>query len=424
LLEAERQGDNLSPIPPSWCVSRQKWPYSEEPQVRAVKRLLAAGRDREAAEISESAAANPAISAKIDTIWCNELAHRGERFLRSGDLDDARAALDEAVRRARRHPSQGCSLSGTLLIRGTVLVSARQFVEARRDLQEAADLGDEVAKAELWVASMKAAQSLLDENPEQALLDAATTSLDATSSIIRDIEGNEDMDEWSRLFALLVGLMHGRLTAPPGSGSGPESPCDQLAANPYDPLRQGAGVAADAVDTERAIAACDRAAKDQPKEPRWVYQRGRAQQIAGNAGQGPAATSYAAAAAADFKAAIDAGYPMAFYNAALAARQRDGPSSHRDAPRFSEALNRTLYCCWAAVARHLLAGEEQYGRDSVRRVVTEMTLWAAALGSPSSRELLGELTAKGVMTLAQPFPGAVLTDIPPWLRADLPTRTQ
>jgi TPR repeat protein len=52
--------------------------------------------------------------------------------------------------------------------------------------------------------------------------------------------------------------------------------CDWEVAHPSDPYRVGPGVSSKAVDTLRAIAACEQAVKEDPAEPRFHYQLGRA----------------------------------------------------------------------------------------------------------------------------------------------------
>jgi hypothetical protein len=81
-----------------------------------------------------------------------------------------------------------------------------------------------------------------------------------------------------------------------------------------------------------------------------------------------------------------------------------------------EALNRVLRCCWAPIARQLLAEEDKHDKDEVRYVVGELTRWAAALDSQTARELLTELAAKGTLTPSDPLPPATVTDVPPWFR--------
>ena len=429
LLASQRQNYNLPPTPPDWCGKRQKWPYDADSLVLDIKRLLIEDKDRDALARSETAVAlNPAISAKIDAVWAELLTDRGERLLVSKRTDEARSTLDEAIRWARRDAGLRSLQAAALVARGIALTASREFVDAQRDLQEAIALGNDFAREMLWSSLMQSSYSLLSEKPEKALLDAVTTSLDTTGSAAVSRTG-EDADEWSRVVTLSVGSIHARLAGLQMTAPGVDETCDRLAANPYDPLRNGPGVAAAAVDAEQAIAACDRAAAAQPDEPRWRYQRGRARQIAANAaasrGEKAVAVAYNAAAGADFEAAMAAQYPMAFYNAALPADSSgDGRARDRAPPRLSEALNRVLYCCWAPVARHLLAEEELYGRPQVRRAVSEMTLWAAALGSSSARDLVAELAARGLVQPNTSLPDAALTDLPPWLRVNVPPQTR
>ena len=61
-----------------------------------------------------------------------------------------------------------------------------------------------------------------------------------------------------------------------GAGAQTLTACDWEAAHPSDPYHVGPGVGSKAVDTERAIAACEQAVADNPEEPRFHYQLGRA----------------------------------------------------------------------------------------------------------------------------------------------------
>lgn len=72
------------------------------------------------------------------------------------------------------------------------------------------------------------------------------------------------------MFALVSLLFAG------GAGAQTLTACDWEAAHPSDPYHVGPGVGSKAVDTERAIAACEQAVADNPEEPRFHYQLGRA----------------------------------------------------------------------------------------------------------------------------------------------------
>jgi len=121
-----------------------------------------------------------------------------------------------------------------------------------------------------------------------------------------------------------------------------------------------------------------------------------------------------------------AGYPIAFYNMALAIRDTDNndPTEQSKAAAYMlQAFNRVMQCCWTPVARHLLADEPSHDQTAVRRAVRELTLWAAALGSASSRDLLTELVENRAIAPTDTIANAAFSDSPPWLRADTVSQT-
>lgn len=61
--------------------------------------------------------------------------------------------------------------------------------------------------------------------------------------------------------------------------------CDWEAAHPSDPYHVGPGVSSKAVDTARAIVACEEAVAADPEEPRFHYQLGRAKVYAADRAQ-------------------------------------------------------------------------------------------------------------------------------------------
>jgi TPR repeat protein len=65
------------------------------------------------------------------------------------------------------------------------------------------------------------------------------------------------------------------------TSSATQTECDRLAGNPNDPNRVGKGVAWKELDTGRAVEACKRAISEDPNNPRYQYQYGRALQKAG-----------------------------------------------------------------------------------------------------------------------------------------------
>lgn len=145
---------------------------------------------------------------------------------------------------------------------------------------------------------------------------------------------------------------------------------------------------------------------------------GTALQRAREANDEAGAAEHSAPYLADLVLAMDMGYPFAFNSIAYAFEY--GLSVEKDATEagdlYLEFYNRVMACCWAPVAGHLLAEEEKHDKTQVRRVVRDLTLWAAALGSEPSRALLAELAASGTIEQVAPLPDAKLTDLPPWLR--------
>jgi hypothetical protein len=110
------------------------------------------------------------------------------------------------------------------------------------------------------------------------------------------------------------------------------------------------------------------------------------------------------------------GYPMAFNNMANALQLGKGIAKDegKAADLYLETFNRVLQCCWAPVARQILAEEDKHDKAAMRRVVGELTRWSAALGSEPAQELLIELNANGSPSPGDAFPRAKFTDPPPW----------
>lgn len=78
--------------------------------------------------------------------------------------------------------------------------------------------------------------------------------------------------------------------------------CDVLAAHPSDPARLSEGVSDDRIVPRLAVRACEQASKEDPKEPRFSFQLGRALLAAGKKVEATPA----------FKKAADAGHAAAW----------------------------------------------------------------------------------------------------------------
>jgi hypothetical protein len=88
----------------------------------------------------------------------------------------------------------------------------------------------------------------------------------------------------------------------PGKYSQDATECDRLASHPEDPFRVAPGLERAAIDLPAAIAACDRAVRSDPANPRLRYQLAR---VYGYSGMGEKAIPHrAAAVAADYPQAL------------------------------------------------------------------------------------------------------------------------
>jgi hypothetical protein len=199
------------------------------------------------------------------------------------------------------------------------------------------------------------------------------------------------------------------------------TPCDSLASHPFDPLRIVEGVEVDDIKIDDAKRACDATIAEHPDQPRYVFNRARVwSKIANDARKAydeNDANQAFASAFADLQAAAAAGYPMAFNNLAISYQNGEGVA--KDAAKAAdlhlEQMNRTLACCFAAVARDLLA-EKNTNEKVAIRAVTALLSWAAELNSSPARHLLAELRMAGTLSAAATEPPAAFTDLPPWLR--------
>lgn len=101
---------------------------------------------------------------------------------------------------------------------------------------------------------------------------------------------------------LFVVLMAGAASA------GEPAECDRLAGSPTDPNRVGAGIGLYGIEPAEAIAACERALAADPRNPRLLFNLGRAHAARSLLDNQP---EQKAQAGQSFKAAADQGYPAA-----------------------------------------------------------------------------------------------------------------
>jgi hypothetical protein len=96
--------------------------------------------------------------------------------------------------------------------------------------------------------------------------------------------------------------------------------------------------------------------------------------------------------------------------------QRTLKDAKKAADLYLQARNHVIACCWAPVARHLLAQRSEKNQAAVMRVATAVTSWVTALGDKEAAALQAELVSQGVLTMTEPIPAAAFNDLSPWMR--------
>src|SRR5262249_36349166 len=115
--------------------------------------------------------------------------------------------------------------------------------------------------------------------------------------------------------------------------------------------------------------------------------------------------------------AADKGFPIAFRSMAILAENQG--DRDKAAALNLQTLNRVIHSCWTTVARHLLQQQESPDRAASRRVVKDLLLWAARLGSEPARQTLGEFYPSNTLTRPPEASAPEVADfssLPPWLQ--------
>ena len=109
------------------------------------------------------------------------------------------------------------------------------------------------------------------------------------------------------LMLTLTALALIAMAAAPAPAADAPTDCDRLAGSPTDPQRVAEGVGLFGIEIDAALAACAKAVAANPKEPRLLYELGRAQESAAygvtGAGAAPAMATYRRAAEMGYAAA-------------------------------------------------------------------------------------------------------------------------
>ncbi len=389
-------------------------------------KLLGEGKDAEAEAQFKLAQERGGDLKAIEVARLRGYIARGENLIDSdsGDkpkaLADATRVLDFAVELAGRDGVSRELKANAYFERGRAHEWSSRYEAAIADFERATELGHVSGKARIfWATNALSSRKLNDGEFNSALLIGGSNHLNLDPSVRSPFDADGVMRSLSRL-SYPVGALH----PTPRLGSTTDvTDCDRLTAHPWDPHRTATGIAfAKITDPAAAIAACTTAIAADGAQPRFLYQRARAHSraadIATDSNDDTLVAQHRAAEAADMQRAMELGYPMAFNNEAN--RYDNGQGVEKDKTKAAalnlEFFNRVMACCWAPVARQLLAEEAKHDRATVRRVVRHLSAWSAALGSTASRELLAELTSNGTLDpIAFPAP-ATFTDLPPWLR--------
>jgi WD40 repeat protein len=175
----------------------------------------------------------------------------------------------------------------------------------------------------------------------------------------------------------------------------PASRCDQLAANPYDPLKLSKGIPLNALPAQAAIDECTKAVEAEPQTPRYRYQLGRALE----------ATRQFDEARARYEQAVAAEYPAAFMN--LGMLYLNGRGVQKDATRAAELLRKAfstnVVVAGGQLATALSESPDQEMRDESNRIWTE----AARRGDPLSMLHFAKASEGGGGAAAAPLGSAL-----------------
>jgi WD40 repeat protein len=382
LTPDQRRKYFLPSAPPAWCITRRYWPY-DPPSSLARARLQINAKDF------------------------------------AGAIREANLAIERAEEGA-----QGDWIRGrALIVRGQARYAAADRNSALADFNEAERFGSVEASVSLWNAVMAYSETIESESPADALLIALSHAL-GQASAARKALGELMLEASAQRLSFSISSIFASLSLAQGKQSS-VTDCDKLAAHKYDPRRKVTGVEFEMIaEPEDVIAVCTAALESNPSEGRFWLQRARAHakaaKIADGFGDADESKRRNLLRVDDLETAVGLGYPVAFSDLADAIAR--GVGGDRDQAKaaglYLEGFNRVAQCCWAPVARHLLAEEDKHDKSQVLRVIREMTLWSAALGSDDSRELLTELTANGTIKAARILPPAKFTDRPPWMRIE------
>ncbi|MEQ1712545.1 MAG: hypothetical protein ABL908_14245, partial [Hyphomicrobium sp.] len=335
------------------------------------KNLLGEGKDTEAEaqfKLAQERAGNPKA---VEVARLEGYIARGENVVSDSNdkakaLAEATRVLDIAVELAGRDGVSRELKANAYFVRGRAHEESGRYEAAIIDFEHATELGHVWGKARIFEATNSQSSKKQDNGAFiPALLIGGSNFLSLDPSVRKSLDDDRIMNSLNRI-SYPLGALH---AAPRLDATIDATDCDRLAAHPFEPLRTSTGIAfAKITDPAAAIAACDTAITTDGSQPRFLYQRARAYaraaDIVSKAKDDTLVAQHRAAEAADLQRAMELGYPMAFHNEAN--RYDNGQGVEKDkakaAALYLEFFNRVMACCWAPVARQLLAAEAEHDR--------------------------------------------------------------
>jgi hypothetical protein len=375
---------------------------------------------------NRAVAKDTALQPRVDQQLAMFSFEKGVEALTSRKDDDAERNFAETLRLAPAMKLQiDAAWAKGLFDRGRGLFGDKHFIEAINTFQAASSRGYGEAGKWAWLSIMRRSDQLRESGSSlQALLMAMNGYLDLSPETRAHLELMDLKIQLQTITSSIFDIFRRDPTST-RIGKDTANQCDVLAAHPFDPFRTTAPARIDKMDAGAAIAACDKAIEENPKEGRFYFQRsrGHAKAATDNRRDKSVAEKHFAARRSDLGASMELSYPYAFV--AQGNDQEEGFGATKDmkqaADYYLEAFNRAVICCVLAAANELMAVQQSNDFPLAPRAAHALVLWTAALGNVEARELLSRWNDTGELRSTKAVDDAKLTDLPYWV---MPTANQ